>query len=146
MDKKDEQLLEILKENSHLTTRQIAKKTRIPITTVYHRIKKLKNDGIIKNFTINIDNKKINRPTAAYILINIDNDQLNELKLDQHDISKKLKNLENVENSDNITGGTDIILKVRMEDIDELDNFIIKTLRKIDGIGATKTMVILHEN
>ena len=58
MDDKDEQILQILKENSKLSTHQISKKTRIPITTVHNRIKKLKKEEIIKKYSIIIDKKK----------------------------------------------------------------------------------------
>ena len=51
MDKKDKTILELLNENSKLTTSQISKKTIIPITTVHNRIKKLEKEGIITGYT-----------------------------------------------------------------------------------------------
>ena len=47
LDDKDKKIIEILKENSRLSTQQISKKTLIPITTVHHRIKKLEKEKII---------------------------------------------------------------------------------------------------
>ena len=47
IDEKDKRIIEVLREDSSLTTRQIAKKTRVPITTVHHRVRKLKEDGFI---------------------------------------------------------------------------------------------------
>jgi len=146
MDSKDEQILDILTENSNLTTRKISKKTRIPITTVHHRIKKLKNEGIIKNYTINVDHKKLGKEIGAFVLVDSDVDKLQELKIDQHEIAKRLRKLDYVESADNVTGATDILLKVRVKDMEELDNFIITRLRKFEGVAATKTMVILREN
>ena len=40
-------ILEVLRENSKLSTQQIAKKTGLPVTTVHNRIKKLKKLGQI---------------------------------------------------------------------------------------------------
>ena len=44
-----------------------------------------------------------------------------------------------------VTGGTDILLKINVESIEALNDFIIKKLRNIDGVDKTNTMVILNE-
>ena len=145
MDEKDEKILRLLKENSKLTTKQIAKKILIPITTIHNRIKKLEKEGIIKRYTVELDNKKIGKNVAAYVQITVDYRLLKEIKMSQHGLAKKLKQYEFVEEAAMVTGGTDIIIKVRVKDIDELDNFVTKILRNIDGIEKTQTMVILNE-
>ena len=72
LDKKDLIIIEYLKKDSSLTTQKISRQTRIPITTIHNRIKKLKKKEIIKNYTINIDYTKLGIPLSAYILITID--------------------------------------------------------------------------
>ncbi|MBW3023240.1 Lrp/AsnC ligand binding domain-containing protein, partial [Candidatus Woesearchaeota archaeon] len=39
----------------------------------------------------------------------------------------------------------DIILKIRVKDVDELNDFVTVYLRNLDGIEKTQTMVILSE-
>ena len=145
MDEKDEKILELLSENSKLTTHQISKKTLIPVTTVHNRIKKLENEGIIKKYSVKLDNKKIGKNIAAYIHIVVDYRLLKEIKMSQYELAKKLKQHALVEEASMVTGGTDIIIKVRVKDIDELDDFVTKKLRNIDGIEKTQTMIILNE-
>lgn len=145
MDKKDELILAILKENSKLSSQQISKKTRIPITTVHNRIKKLEKQGIIKGYTVILDNKKIGKPIAAYVLITVDYKLLKQLKMSQQELAKKLKQHEFVEESAMVTGATDIIIKIRVNSIDQMDSFVTRYLRSIDGIEKTQTMVILNE-
>ena len=145
MDEKDEKILKLLRENSKLTAQQISKKVLMPITTVHNRIKKLEKEGIIKKYTLEVDNKKIGRAIAAYVQIIVDYKLLKEKKMSQHDLAKKLKQHEFVEEVAMITGGTDIIIKVRVKNIDELDNFVTKYLRNIEGIEKTQTMVVLNE-
>jgi len=144
-DKKDLAIIEVLKHNSNLSTQQISRKTNIPITTVHNRIKKLEKSGIIKGYTILLDNKKIGKAIGAYIHIVVDYKLLKEMKMSQHVLAKKLKQHEFVEEAIVVTGGTDIILKARVKDIDELDNFVIKYLTNIDGIERSQTNVVLHE-
>jgi len=145
MDKKDEQIIEILKENSKLSTQQISKKTSIPITTVHNRIKKLEKEGVIKRYTLELDNKKLGKDIAAYINIVVDYRLLKEKNLSQHELARKLKQHEFVEEAAMITGGTDLIIKVRVKNLDQLDNFVTKYLRNIEGVEKTQTMVILNE-
>ncbi len=145
MDEKDEKILKLLKENSKLTTHQISKKTLMPITTVHNRIKKLENEGVIKRYTLELDDKKIGKPISAYIQIIVDYKLLKEKKMSQHELARKLKAHESVEEAAMVTGGTDIIIKVGVKDIDELDNFVTKYLRNIEGIEKTQTMVVLNE-
>lgn len=145
MDEKDERILNVLKENSKLSTQQISKRVSIPITTVHHRIKRLEKDGVIKKYTVVLDPKKIGKPISAYILVTVNYNLLKQIKRTQHDLAKKLKSHDNVEEASMVTGGTDIIIKIRVKDIDELDDFVTKYLRNIEGIEKTQTTVILNE-
>ena len=145
MDKKDEAILSSLKENGRLSTQSISKKTKIPITTVHHRIKKLEELGIIQGYTVVVDHKKIGKPISAYIQITVDYKLLKEKKITQYEIVKKLKSNETVEEASMLTGGSDIIIKVRVKDIDELNEFVTIYLRNIDGIEKTQTAIVLNE-
>ncbi len=146
IDEKDKRIIEVLKKNSRLTTRQIAKKTRIPITTVHHRIKKLKERGFIKRFTIELDFKKFKKNFAAIILVNCDYRELRKLKKDQHTLSKEIRLLPEVEKADVVSGGIDMVVRVRVKDVEEFDSFLLKKFQKIDGIVKTQSLVIIHEN
>ena len=145
MDEKDEKILKLLKEDSKLTIQQIAKKTLIPITTIHNRIKKLEKEGIIKKYTLELDNQKLGKNIAAYIHIIVDYRLLKEIKMSQYELAEKIYQHDFVEEAAMVTGGTDIIIKVRVKNIDELDNFVTKKLRNIDGIEKTQTMIILNE-
>jgi len=146
LDKKDLRILEILKERGDLTVRQVASRTLLPITTVHNRIKRMKSSGVIKRFTIDVDHKKVGKPLAAYVLVRVDSRYLKGFRRSQHDLAKDLRNLEFVEKADIVTGTIDIVLMVRVRDVDDLDMVIVEKLRNIQGIESTQTLVILHEN
>ncbi len=144
LDKKDLKILEILKENSKLTTSQIYKKTNIPITTVHNRIKKLGNLGIIKGYTLRLDYNKLEKPILGFILVTVNYLLPDGTKIKQEEVAQKIKMLEDVEEVNIVTGVTDILIKVRTSSIEELNNFIIKKLRNINGIDKTQTMITLN--
>jgi DNA-binding Lrp family transcriptional regulator len=145
VDKKDERIIEILKQRGDLTVRQVASRTLLPMTTVHNRIKRLKSEGIIKNFTIEVDHKKIGKGLAAYVLVMADSKYLKAFRRNQHDLVKSLKTLDFIEKADIVTGTVDIILLIRAKDVDELDDIIVR-LRDFQGIESTQTLVILHES
>ena len=145
VDDKDLKILELLKSNARLTTKQISKKTWLPITTVHNRIKKLENLGVIKNYSVVIDHRKIGKTISAYILMNINYIYLKEKNLTQHQLAQQLSSHPFVDKISMVTGETDMILKVIVNDVSQLDDFVTKYLRNIDGVQRTKTMLILND-
>jgi len=145
IDNKDLKILELLKLNARFTTKQISKKTLLPITTVHNRIKKLENLGVIKNYSVVIDHRKIGKTISAYILMNINYVYLKEKKITQHQLAQQLSTHPMVDKISMVTGETDMVLKVIVNDVSQLDDFVTKYLRNIDGVQRTKTMLVLHE-
>ncbi len=145
LDKKDEAIISALKENAKLSTQQIARRTRIPITTVHNRIKKLEKEGVIKGYTVILDNKKIGKPLAAYILITVDYKLLKKLKRSQYELAQQLLKHPSVESSAMITGAADIIIKIRCSSVDELNEFVTVYLRNVEGVEKTQTAIVLNE-
>jgi len=143
LDKKDMQIFEELKGNGRLSTQKIAKLTRIPITTVHNRIKKLEKDGYIRQYTIIPDYKKMDKGLCSLILITVNYRPAPGMKLSQVEIAKKIKRLPGVEEVLIVAGGTDIVAKLRVKDVDELNKFIIDKLRNVEGVDRTTTMVVL---
>jgi Lrp/AsnC family transcriptional regulator for asnA, asnC and gidA len=146
IDNKDLRILQILKENGDLTVRQIASRTLLPITTVHHRIKRMKEAGVIRRFTIDIDHRKLGKSISAYVLVKVDSKYLKGFRISQHELVHQLKKFDFVEKADIVTGTIDIILLIRVRDIEELDRIVIDKLRDVQGIESTDTMVILRES
>ncbi len=63
-------ILEVLQEHGDYTTRQIAKKTLLPITTIHNRIRKLKAEKVIRKFTVELDSAAVDRGFRAYLSCN----------------------------------------------------------------------------
>ena len=145
LDDKDLKILETLKSNSDWSTQKISKKTGIPITTVHNRIKRLKKEQVIKNYTVNVDYRKLGKSLAAFVLVTVDYKYLKETKKTQYELAEKLMGQPHVESAAVITGVTDILIKVRVSDIEQLSDFVTRYLRNFDGVENTTTAVILRE-
>lgn len=145
IDEKDQKILEVLQEHGDYTTRQIAKKTLLPATTIHNRIRKLKQEKVIRKFTIDIDPIKLDKNFSAIILVSVDYRLLREHKKDQHQLAKEIRLLAEVEEVDIVTGATDMVVKVRVKDVQEYDHFLLKNFQHIIGIDRTQSLVVIHE-
>ena len=145
LDEKDWKIIDILQEHSDYTTRKIAKKTNLPQTTVHNRIVKLRKEGIIEKFTIKLNPEKIGKSFAVQMLVSVDYDLLKRQKRTQHDLANEIKKLPEVERVDIITGDVALLVRARLKDVKEFDDFLLTKFQKIAGITHTRTLVIIHE-
>ncbi len=145
MDYKDRELMELLCSDGKLTVLQLAKKTGIPPTTVHNRIKRMENEGIIRGYTAIIDRAKTGLPISAFILITISYEHATAHKLFQQGIAETIRKMPGVDHSSIVTGATDILIKVNLESLNALNEFLIEKLRNVNGIDKTQTLVILKE-
>ena len=145
MDEKDRLIISILQENSRLSTRQISKKAQLPITTVHNRIKKMNKEGIIKNYTIVPDYKKLGMSVVAYVLMSVDYKDLKKGEETKKELQRLLSNDGIIENLSFVTGVTDALIRIRTTDIDALNNFLINKLRQTDFAEKTETLIVLKD-
>ena len=137
---KDIKIIEALQENARLGVKKVARKTGIPITTVFNRIRNMESRGIIKGYRLELDKKKLGKEIEAYILINI----AYTSDLHQEEFSMELNSLPEVDECYVISGATNILVKVSTKDIDTLNEFIINNLRK-KGVEHNTTYIIIKE-
>lgn len=144
-DEKDLLILEALRDHGDATVRQIAKKTLLPATTIHNRIAKLRKAGVIKKFTIDVDPKKIGLNIGAYLLISADLKLLKQKKKTQYDLAGELRKIGRVEKVSIVTGGTDLVARIRVKDIDELDKILLGKIQLLEGVAKTQTMIIIRD-
>ncbi len=145
IDEKDRVILEVLKEHADYATRQIAKKTGLPITTVHNRIQKLKKEKIIKKFTVELDHHKIQEGFRAYVLTSVNLSLLKQKKKSQYDVAKEIRQFPFVERVDIVSGGTDLVATIRVKDVAEFDQVLLTKLQRVEGIEKTQSLIVIHE-
>lgn len=74
----------------------------------------------------------------AYIMINMKSGTEDE-------VCEQLVKFDEVERVSTIYGEYDAVIKVKAQDMDHLDNFILEKLRAIPNIFLTATMLIAKE-
>ena len=134
----DEELkiLQLLSQDSRMSYKQVAKKTGVAISTVHNIVERLKEQGVLKNFTINIDSEKLGYDITVLIGVVVENGLLPE-------VEQRLVAHPNVCQVFTVTGNFDISFVARFKNTRELNNFIRNTLQKMKGVKHSNTSLVL---
>ncbi|MFW9819438.1 MAG: Lrp/AsnC family transcriptional regulator [Promethearchaeota archaeon] len=134
MDIVDLKILELLKEDSRMSFNDISQNVGKTEATVRRRVKKLKDEGIIKRFTIEyrIDNKPRTRAT-----VKVEPD-FKEIKR----ILKELLEIEEITNIWRLSGDCGLFMKVEIESIEKFNPLIEEKISQIKGVKIVETCFI----
>ncbi len=143
LDKKDLRILDLLQKNCKLTTKQIAKEVNSPVTTVYAKIKRMEEQGFIKEYKAILNAKKLERGTTAFILAAFSyKPPRKEETPSQRELARKISRFPEVQEVHIITGNWDLLVKVKSKDVDAVGRFVIDKLRLVKGIEKTLTCMV----
>jgi Lrp/AsnC family leucine-responsive transcriptional regulator len=142
LDEKDLAILNLLQKNCKMTAKEIAKKINSPITTVFAKIKRMEQQGIIKEYRAILDHKKLNFGVTAFILASFSYRTDKETPLSQRAIAEQISKFPEVQEVHIISGDWDILIKVKDKDVDSIGRFVIDKLRTVKGIEKTLTCMV----
>lgn len=145
LDEKDTAILAELQRNAKQTTGRIAKRTRIPVTTVHNRIKRFEREGVITRYEPRVDYEKLGYGIHALVFIVASGKLPDGRPVDQQSIAQKAARLNGVQSARIVTGEYDLVLDVRVTDVPSLNRTLIKELRTLPGVEKTETMLVLEE-
>jgi DNA-binding Lrp family transcriptional regulator len=143
LDPKDLQILKITQENCRLTAREISEMTSLPVTTVFAKIKRLENLGIVKGYHAILVAPKLNLGTTAFIFVAFAC-KGEEKVLSQRSVAKEVAGFSEVQEVHIISGEWDILIKVRTKDVDAVGKFVVDKLRLVRGIEKTLTCFVFE--
>ena len=121
LDKTDWEIIALLKENAKLQLRDIGEKVHLTGQAVANRISKLENWGIIKGYTVILDDMKLGNGIAAYVKI--------YMKTTDHgSFQTFLRESPFVAEAHRISGEGCYLLKVSASSQEELNRFLDQCL------------------
>jgi Lrp/AsnC family transcriptional regulator for asnA, asnC and gidA len=138
LDDIDSKIIGMLQEDGRQSYSDIAKAVERTEVTIRRRVKRLKDEGYIKRFTVVLDPMKLGKRIRAIIRVKT---AMKEASL----ISKKLRSFKEVDEAYFLDGACGLIMMVTVEDLTELRKFLEKRLGGITGVGDAETCIILEE-
>lgn len=145
LNEKDLQILRLLQKNCKTTLKQLAKEIRSPVTTVYAKIKRLEELGVIKAYKAVLDSKKLGRGATAFIFVSFSyRKPEREKPLSQRELAQQISRYPEVQEVHIVTGDWDLIIKVKAQDVDAIGKFVIDKLRLVEGVEKTLTCMVFE--
>ena len=133
---KDKQILLELLKNGRASFSELGRHSKMSRQVVFSRIKSLKNRGIIKNFTVNLNEEKLGLGLKAYILIMIEPHK--KARREVNDFLRKCKQISQIHY---LFGRLDFLLEVFVKTREELTE-LLKSIQKFEAIKKTETFIV----
>ncbi|MBI5227834.1 Lrp/AsnC family transcriptional regulator [Candidatus Micrarchaeota archaeon] len=138
LDDVDWKIIHELKRDSRLSARELSKITKFSSATINRRIRKLEELGVIEAYTLALNYEKLGKETSAYVLVRT------KPGADYTSMMNDMTKHDEVEDIGAIAGEFDIIIKIRVGSIKELDQFVFNYLRKFPDITQTQTLIVMR--
>lgn len=135
LDETDIKILETLKFDARLSSRQIAKRCGVSIGTVLSRIKKLENEGIVIGYSPMLDHEKLGYELTVVSEVTVSKGKLLEME-------NEIARLPNVCCVYDVTGLIDALVIAKFKNREELGSFT-KRLLALPFVERTNTHVVL---
>jgi len=144
IDEKDLDVLNLLQKNCRMTAKEIAQTIDSPVTTVFAKIKRMEELGIVKGYNAVLDAAKLNKGTTAFILASVSYGLKEGAQQSQRKIAQEIAKFPEVQEVHIITGDWDILIKVKEKDVATIGKFVIDKLRLVEGIEKTLTCMVFE--
>ncbi len=138
LEQKDAVILDSLRQNSRKTVKEVAKETGIPRTTVFERVRKMEESGVIKSYSVRPDYAKLDQETLAFIFAGYEPSR----QVSQQDVAKEIAKLPGVFEVHIIAGEWDILAKVRGKSLGAIGSMVVDRMRGIPGVSKTLTFPV----
>ncbi|TXT56951.1 MAG: hypothetical protein BAJATHORv1_20549 [Candidatus Thorarchaeota archaeon] len=143
LDDKDKKIIELLREDGRKSYSEISDEITDPDlkmteVTIRRRVRQMIKSGVIQRFTVVIDPLKLGRKIRAFI-------RVKAVMKEASYIAEQVKGYSEVNEAYFLDGACGLMLKVTVDDLNELRQFLEKKLGNIDGVGEVETCIVLED-
>lgn len=137
-DNLDRAILEELQTNGRISVADLARKIHLSQPAVHNRIKRLERRGVIRGYVALIDREQAGYDVMCFVRLSIQQEHITAIR-------EAIAEMPQVLECYRMTGDSDMLLKVVVENHRQLNEFIEKTLCVLPGIQRVETAVVLSE-
>lgn len=134
IDDLDMKILAELVKDASISVPRMSKKINVNSSVVYSRIKRLAKRGLIKKFTIVVNEEALGFNVKAIIGLSMDS------KLRDNVLAELFK-VPEVREIAEVTGRFDVLVTIAARALDEMHRLISDKIGRIEGVQKTETFV-----
>jgi Lrp/AsnC family transcriptional regulator for asnA, asnC and gidA len=139
VDATDVRLLALLAQDGRISQRSLARELGMSPPAVADRLARLERQHVIQGYGVRVDWSALGYPTTVFLTVTAMHG------FAQGEIMEQLTALREVEEVMLVTGGIDLLVRVRVRDHTHLRDLLINHVWRIDGIQRTETSLTIAE-
>jgi Lrp/AsnC family transcriptional regulator for asnA, asnC and gidA len=139
LDEVDRRILVLLSEDSRRSQRALARELGMSAPAVRERIGRLERVGVIRGYGVQLDWSAAGYSMTVYLSIAA------VQGYQQSEIVDQISRMPEVEWLDIVTGGIDMLARLRVRDHGHLRQLLVDQIWKIEGVQRTETSLSILE-
>lgn len=139
LDKTDLAILKLLQQNARVTIKEISDKVHLSTTPVHERIRRMEENGVIKQYATLVNAAKIGKGLMVICYVSL----RQHSKTAGDKFIKSILEMNEVMECLTISGEFDFMLKVVAENMDAYYNFHVNKLSSIENMGNIQSVFVM---
>jgi len=139
VDSLDLALLRALTENARQSQRALAREVQMSAPAVADRLARLERAGVIRGYRADIDWAALGYPVTVYLAVTAGPG------MDLSDIIREIRELPEAAEMSVVTGGLDLLVRLRVRDHTHLRELLLTKIFQISGVQRTETFLSLAD-
>ncbi|MFI5372726.1 MAG: Lrp/AsnC family transcriptional regulator [Candidatus Eisenbacteria bacterium] len=137
LDEKDRRILSLVQRDAKLAQAEIARRVKLSPAAVNERLRKLEAAGYIRRYVALVDHRAVGAGVTAFVEVFIEHPRFEPAFLE------RMLTLDEVQECHHITGEFSLLLKVRVRDMEALQQLLIHGVNGLEGVRQTRTIIAL---
>lgn len=141
LDEIDLKIIAALQKNAKATANELALAVGLSPSPCARRVRLLEDSGIIKGYTVVVDQKKLGLPISAFASIKLERQREDDLDR----FSQAVSRWPEVVDCYLMTGQWDYLMRIVVRDLEAYERFIKDKLTRLDNIATIETSFALGQ-
>jgi len=141
LDDTDRALLRLLQQDADQSAAALAKNLDMSQPAIWRRIKRLKEEGVIKGVALNLNREKLGLGVTVFLGIKL----ATKGRVSLEDFERAVKAIPEVQQIEHVLGLYDYRLRVVARDISDFERVLRRRIMTLPGVGDLEANVLLSE-
>ena len=137
LDDKDRRILALVQRDAKLPQAEIASRIGLSTAAVSERLRKLESAGFLRRYVAVVDPKAVGVSVTAFVEVFVEHPRFESAFIDH------VLGIDEVQECHHITGEFSLLLKIRVRDMEALQQLLIHKLNALEGVRQTRTVIVL---
>ncbi|MCC6652959.1 MAG: Lrp/AsnC family transcriptional regulator [Candidatus Eisenbacteria bacterium] len=137
LDAKDRHITRLVQRDAKLAQSEIARQVGLSTAAVNERLRKLEAAGVIRRFAALVDPAALGVGVTAFVEVFFEHPRFEKSFLE------RIQQLNEVQECHHVTGEFSLLLKVRVRDMESLQQLLLEQLAGHEGVRQTRTVMVL---